>query len=160
MQNTVGSSSHGQVGKPVYNVGPQLPDIIEDEWTIEGRKGEHKDYLDASPDRSVIYIRYTIRLLERLRYELIGQNSFGSVLYAPSHDQVRIVLDVFEELGVRYIMGEGNAPEETKAMIRARVGKGKDKGLCVTWAPQRAILSHKVGFQRLPPSFPLVRLCL
>ena len=70
--------------------------------------------------------------------------SFGSVLYAPSYDQIRILLDVLGEIGKRYIIAEGNAPPETKEMLRSRVGKGKDKGLLVTWAPQRAVLSHKV----------------
>ena len=56
-----------------------------------------------------------------------------------------ILLDVLEELGTRFIMAEGNAPDEIRTMMRERIGKGRSKGLLVTWAPQRAILSHPVG---------------
>ncbi|ORX39269.1 hypothetical protein BD324DRAFT_322110 [Kockovaella imperatae] len=111
--------------KHVYQVGPQLPPVVRDEWSVEAKQGECKEYLDSSPERSVIYI------------------SFGSVLYAPSLDQIGTLLDVFEEIGSRYIIAEGNAPAEIKTMLRSRVGQGLDKGLFVTWAPQRAILSHK-----------------
>ena len=72
------------------------------------------------------------------------ESSFGSVLYAPTEEQIGILLDVLDELDMRYIMAEGNAPSEIKDMMRARIGTGKSQGLLVAWAPQRAILSHPV----------------
>lgn len=59
-----------------------------------------------------------------------------------------VMLDVLEELGCRYIMAEGNAPEAVREMMSDRIGKGRDKGLLVPWAPQRAVLSHPVSDAR------------
>lgn len=56
-----------------------------------------------------------------------------------------ILLDVLEEVGLRFIMAEGASPEEIKALMRDRIGKGENKGLFAPWAPQRAILSHPVS---------------
>ena len=58
---------------------------------------------------------------------------------------MEILLDVLDELGGRFIMAEGAAPEEIRKMLQARVGKGSSNGLLAAWAPQRAILSHPVG---------------
>ena len=66
------------------------------------------------------------------------------MLYPPSFDQVRVLIDVLDEVGARYVMAEGNAPAQVKEHLKSRVGKGQSKGLLVTWAPQRAVLSHPV----------------
>ncbi|ORY24189.1 hypothetical protein BCR39DRAFT_547490 [Naematelia encephala] len=109
-----------------YSIGFQLPEASTDEWSVEDSQGACKAYLDAAQDdKSVIYV------------------SFGSAVYAPTHQQLVVLLDVLEALEARYIMAEGNAPEETKEIMRARIGKGRDKGLLAAWAPQRAILSHR-----------------
>ena len=56
-----------------------------------------------------------------------------------------ILLDVLDDLEIRFIMAEGNAPSEIKKMMTRRIGKGKNKGILAAWAPQRCILSHPVG---------------
>ena len=40
-----------------YQVGPQLPPVVQDEWTVESQQGECKAYLDASEPKSVLYMR-------------------------------------------------------------------------------------------------------
>ncbi|KAK4684627.1 hypothetical protein P7C73_g5543, partial [Tremellales sp. Uapishka_1] len=109
-------------------VGPQLPPIVQDEWKIETKQGDTKAYLDNALQnlgpRSVLYI------------------SFGSATYAPTHEQLEILLFVLEELQLHYIITEGQCRPEDKQALLDRVGKGNDKGLFVPWAPQRAVLSH------------------
>ena len=41
----------------IYQIGPQLPPTISDEWSAESKKGDCKAYLDASAPKSVLYIR-------------------------------------------------------------------------------------------------------
>ena len=66
------------------------------------------------------------------------------MLYAPTEEQITILIDVLEDSRLPFILAEGNAPSEVKDMLRGRIGKGSNKGLLVTWAPQSAILSHPV----------------
>jgi hypothetical protein len=95
------------------------------------------------------------RHLHKVEFPLIlrGVNpthviSFGSALFPPTLEQLRVLLDVLEELQCRYIIVEGNGPDEIKKTLRDRVGKGKDKGLLVPWAPQRVVLAHPVSDSR------------
>lgn len=76
--------------------------------------------------------------------------SFGSVVFAPSEQQLSILFDVLEELHLPFILAQGNAqegncPPEVRDMMLQRVGKGKNRGLLLPWAPQRAILDHPVS---------------
>ncbi|EIW65805.1 hypothetical protein TREMEDRAFT_66174 [Tremella mesenterica DSM 1558] len=130
--HVLGQNLQDQVTKrfgPSYQIGPQLPVLSGTEWVVEEREGECKQYLDAA-------------LIDE------GENSvfFGSILFAPTKDQIILLLDVLEELQRKYIMVVGNLDPVVRPgvedIMRDRVGRGDDKGLLVRWAPQRAILSH------------------
>jgi hypothetical protein len=86
----------------------------------------------------------------RPRSPLMCVASFGSVVFAPSEQQLSILFDILEELHLPFILAQGNAqdgncPPEVREMMLQRVGKGKNRGLLLPWAPQRAILDHPVS---------------
>ncbi|RSH95078.1 hypothetical protein EHS25_000164 [Saitozyma podzolica] len=116
-----------------FAVGPALPRRGAEEWSVELHQGACNAYLDevlrTDGPQSLLYI------------------SFGSVVFAPSEQQLSILFDILEELHLPFILAQGNAqdgncPPEVREMMLQRVGKGKNRGLLLPWAPQRAILDH------------------
>ena len=139
----------------MFFVGPQYPFLAGNEWAIEQEEGECKAYLDGAlaeeGEKSVLYIRRVLAYLSLLCL-VSDLNSFGSILFAPTKDQLILLLDVLEDLGRKFILVVGNLNPEVRPGIEevmlARVGKGKNKGLLAKWAPQRTVLSHPASHSR------------
>ncbi|KAK4688427.1 hypothetical protein P7C73_g1687, partial [Tremellales sp. Uapishka_1] len=112
-----------------YQIGPQIPPKVKDEWHVENKHITCKAFLDQCLEEygalSVLYI------------------SFGSSVYSPTAEQLKILLAVLREMQIPYITSCGNSQPDIKTILKENVGIGKeDKGLLLDWTPQRAILSH------------------
>lgn len=136
----------------MYQVGSQIPNLLGQEWIAEAQ--EVRDFLDKAilerGPKSVLYIRQVASITSPLT------GSFGSILFAPTKDQLIHLLDVLEELDRQYILVQGNLNPDVRPGVREvmeeRVGKN-GLGLLVDWAPQRAVLGHPVSLSKVWCSF-------
>jgi hypothetical protein len=70
--------------------------------------------------------------------------SFGTLQYPARLNQLACMLDVLVDLKLHFILADGIASDDIKAMVKEKVKNAKGRGLSVRWAQQYAILGHKV----------------
>lgn len=69
--------------------------------------------------------------------------SFGTLLWPPSVDQARIMLDVLVQLGVIFILVHGQATVGHVEVAKGAVARSR--GILIPWAKRHAILAHSVS---------------
>ncbi|WVW83986.1 hypothetical protein I302_106011 [Kwoniella bestiolae CBS 10118] len=113
-------------GYDVLQIGQQIPADPQ----IGLPDGPLKQFLDEALEEkgkdSVIYI------------------SFGTLYFAPSLEQLSILLDVLISLDKRFILSLGIASPDIQTMVKDKFdSNGQGKGIYVDWAPQLSVLKHE-----------------
>ncbi|XP_003564426.1 UDP-glycosyltransferase 87A1 [Brachypodium distachyon] len=104
---------------PVYPIGPSVPQHMPLEGSKIHEEEEHRSWLDAQPENSVLYV------------------SFGSfVSMAPA--QLEEIAMGIRDSGVRFFwVARDKAPD-----VRRMCGGGDKGGLAVLWCDQQKVLCH------------------
>ena len=59
--------------------------------------------------------------------------------------QARVLLDVLVELGIRFVLVQGQATPDHVSVAKEKISQSGGKGIMISWAPQNAILNHPVS---------------
>ncbi|CAD6579906.1 MAG: hypothetical protein TREMPRED_002607, partial [Tremellales sp. Tagirdzhanova-0007] len=118
---------------PSYLIGPLQPSFTgrgQAHITFGGKREELviSEFLDKAVTeegrRCVLYI------------------SFGTLFWPPSVLQAQVFLDVLVELGIRFVLVQGQATSDHVSVAEEKIRQSGGKGIMVRWAPQNAILNH------------------